>query len=114
MTEQQQPTPPRTPAEQVAQTDWKVLGEQLGKAMTDLGKVVADMGKRQREAREIGALFALHQNYRFRPEGAPPRDETLALLQAAMDGYDPEYLERLVMFGGFIAEHAARRYHAGR
>lgn len=111
MAEQQQKVP-RTAAQQVADADWKKIGETLTHAMDGFAAGMRDMAKRQKEAREVAALFALHHQYRFRPEGAPPREETLALLNAALDGYAPEYLEALSMFGGFLADAAGKRYAA--
>lgn len=108
----EQTSVPRTAAQQVAAADWKRIGRELAEGLADVGKALEELGKRHKEAREAAALFALHRQYRFRPEGAPPRDETLAMIHAALDGYDPEYLEQLAMFGGFLADAAGKRYAA--
>lgn len=96
----------------MAETDWKAIGKALGDALDGLSADMRRLAQHQKQAREVAALYALHQQYRFRPDGAPPRDETLALLNAALDGYDAEYLEQLAMFGGFLADAAGKRYAA--
>lgn len=62
----------------------------------------------RREAMEVAALFQLYRQYRYRPDGAPPRAETLAQLMAAVHGYRPEYLMDLAAFGGWLADAAGK------
>jgi hypothetical protein len=107
-----EPQTARTAAQHIAQQDWKAIGAALGEALDGLGKDMRLLAQQQKQAREVAALYALHRQYRFRPAGAPPREETLALINAALDGYDPEYLEQLAMFGGFLADAAGKRYAA--
>lgn len=110
MSTEKRPEQLRTAAQQVAQTDWKAIGKALGEALEGLGKDMRLLAQHQKECRELAALYELHRLYRFRPAGAPPRAETMAMINTALDNYDFAYLEQLTMFGGFLADAAGKRY----
>lgn len=99
-----------TAAQHLAGQDWRTIAANLGKALEKLGADMSVLAKHQKEAREVAALFELHRQWRFRPEGAPPRAESMAMMMQAMDGYEPQFQEQLAMFGRFLTHEAGGRY----
>jgi ABC-type branched-subunit amino acid transport system ATPase component len=96
---------PRTAAEQVATADWKKIGDQLSQALGELGAAMREQTDRQREAREVAALFALYRRARAANKGGE-YDETRRMITEALDGYPTALLADLIVFGEQLAHDA--------
>lgn len=103
---------------QLDQEALKKIGRDLIAAFETLGAQFKATQKQHEEAQEVAALFTLYWQMRnadrtseTQPMPADAREMT-ARLHAALHGYDPEYLVRVVTFCGWLLDAASKEWQS--
>lgn len=77
----------------------------LNEGLKVVGAALAAGAKRNKEHREVAALFGVYREMRRASEKAR-QGELDGMLRAALDGYDTELLSDLIVFADFLDREA--------